>query len=132
MAQRITKLMPSRDHVDDLHRVMVALNFSETILACPCALAPETVIDTTVTDLGGVSVDRSVFRKVLPDHRWLVYAAGRVDPRDADGVIIALAYVEDDSTAVSLGSVTLTGAGFVKQTLGPFDVFATAGVPAGE
>lgn len=82
---------------------------------------------------GGLSVDRSVFRELLPDARWYVYAAGMVDPGDGNVATLSLIYVEDTTgTTHTLGSTTKTGAGLVKFDMGPFDVFGTSGVPAGE
>jgi hypothetical protein len=81
---------------------------------------------------GGVLVDRSWSRTVLPDRQWVVRAAGFINPTDANGVTIDLNYTSDALATTSLGSVTLTGAGVVKARLGPFDVFATGGVPSGE
>jgi hypothetical protein len=88
--------------------------------------------DTTGAVFGGLAVDREVFRRRLPDYRWYVYAAGLVDPRDANTATLELVYHLDDNTLVSLGSITQAGAGMVKRELGPFDVFNTPGVPAGE
>lgn len=82
---------------------------------------------------GGLSVDRSVFRTLLPDAKWYVYAAGMVDPGDANVATLSLRYVENTTgTTHTLGSTTATGAGLVKFTLGPLDVFGTGGVPGGE
>jgi len=91
------------------------------------------IFSTSGRLFGGVAVDRTVFRELLPDHRWYAYAAGLVDPGDANIATLSLVYVENTtSTTHTLGSTTKTGAGQVKFTLGPFDVFGTAGVPAGE
>lgn len=82
---------------------------------------------------GGLAVDRSVFRRLLPDYRWYVYAAGLVNPGDANVATLSLRYQRDStSTFDTLGSETFTGAGLVKFEMGPYDVFGTAGVPAGE
>ncbi len=126
------KLVQTGDARDTLRRVVHASNFSPVVLAFPLGPAPETVIDINVNDLGAISVDRAVFRRLLPDDRWYVYAAGRVDPSDNDGVTVELAYVKDDNTAVVLGGATWTGAGMLKKALGPFDLFGTVGVPRTE
>ena len=89
-------------------------------------------ITTTPKLFDAVTVDRSVFRKLLPDARWFAYGSGWVNPGDANTATVELCYEKDDGTIVVLGSVTQAGAGLVKKQLGPFDVFATAGVPAGE
>lgn len=93
---------------------------------------PVATFDTSTTVLGGLSIDRFTFRELLPDRRWYVYAAGLVNPADANTATLALVYVKDDMTTVSLGSTTKAGAGWVKFALGPFDVFGTATVPAAE
>lgn len=85
---------------------------------------------TTGKTFGGLSLDRTVFRKLLPDARWMVYAAGWVNPNDANTATISLVYEKDDGSQVTLGSTTQAGSGKVKKGLGPFDVFGTAGVPA--
>ena len=87
---------------------------------------------TSLKLLGAYAVDRSIFRERLPDDRWWVYAAGWVDPKDANTATISLRYEKDDGTTILLGSVTQARAGRVKKSMGPFDVFGTASVPAGE
>lgn len=82
--------------------------------------------------LGGWSVDRSVFRQRLPDARWYVYAAGLVNPGDANTATLTLRYVKDDGTTVTLGTNASTGATLQKRVMGPFSLFGTGGVPAGE
>lgn len=86
---------------------------------------------TAGTTYGGFAVERDVFRRRLPDDRWYVYAAGLIDPRDANVATAELVYHKDDNTLVSLVSDTATGAGTVKLALGPVDLFAAA-IPAGE
>jgi hypothetical protein len=81
---------------------------------------------------GGYVIDRAVFRELLPEHRILVYAAGIVDPGDGNNATISLRYLTDAIAAVTLGTVVRSGAGPVKVAMGPFDLFATVGVPAGE
>ena len=81
---------------------------------------------------GGLALDRSVWRRKLPDRKWVVYAAGWVNPNDANTATIAIVYEKDDGSQVTLGTTTQAGAGKVKKTLGPFDLFGTGGVPAGE
>lgn len=88
--------------------------------------------DTTGRTFSGLAVDRSVFQKRLPDARWLVYAAGWVNAGDANVATISLVYEKDDGSQVMLGSVTHNTGTKTKKVMGPFDVFATVGVPAGE
>ena len=80
----------------------------------------------------GYAVNRSVFRELLPDHRWYLYAAGLVNPNDANTATISLRYQKYDTTTVTLGSVTQAGSGLVKKSMGPFDLFAVGGVPMTE
>lgn len=87
---------------------------------------------TTPTLFGGYALERATFRELQADHRWYVYAAGWVDPKDVNQATVSLVYEKDDQSIITLGSVTQTGSGRVKKKMGPFDVFATAGVPAGE
>lgn len=77
-------------------------------------------------------MDRSVFRELQPDDRWWIYGVGWVNPKDANQATIAFMYEKDDGTVVQIGTVTQSGSGRVKKSMGPFDIFATAGVPAGE
>lgn len=84
------------------------------------------------TAYGGLTIDRSVFRELLPDYKWYVYAAGLVDPGDANTATIGLDYTKDNMVSVSLGSTTKSGSGWVKFSMGPFDVFGTSGVPTTE
>lgn len=88
--------------------------------------------NTTGRLFDGIAIDRSVFQKRLPDARWLVYAAGFVNAGDTNVATVSLIYQKDDQTQVTLGSVTHNTATTVKKVMGPFDVFATVGVPSGE
>lgn len=86
--------------------------------------------DTSGQTFGGVAVDRSVFRELLPDHRWYLYAAGMVSAGDTNTATISLRYVKDDATTVTLGdTATHSTATLTKKELGPIDLFAEAGVP---
>lgn len=87
---------------------------------------------TTPRLFGGYMVDRAEVRRLIPDARWFVYAAGWVDPKDGSTATVEIVYEKDDGSVVVLGSVTQAGAGRVKVKMGPFDVFAVAGVPGGE
>lgn len=88
--------------------------------------------NTTGRTFSGLAVDRSVFRQRLPDARWFVYAAGWVNAGDTNVATVSLVYEKDDGAQVTLGSVTHNTATKTKKVMGPFDVFATVGVPAGE
>jgi hypothetical protein len=90
------------------------------------------VFSTTAKLFGGYALDRATFREFQADDRWLVYAAGWVDPKDGNIATVSLVYEKDDQTVISLGSVTQTGSGRVKKNMGPFDVFATPTVPLDE
>jgi hypothetical protein len=127
----VIKVVKAADDAETLRRVVHSLNYSEVPLPFH-ALVFETVAFGAPTIYGGCSVDRSVFRKRLPDTRWFASAAGVVNPTDAAGVTLDLVYLTNAIAAVSLGAATFLGAGAVKATLGPFDVFGTGGVPAGE
>jgi hypothetical protein len=109
-----------------------SVNYSEWIQAFPCADAQASVVVGAPVILGGIAVDRSIFRKLLPDARWLVYAAGFAAANDANTLSMSLVYQLDNTTLQQLGVVSTTTAGFIKLSMGPFDVFATGGVPAGE
>lgn len=66
---------------------------------------------------------RSIIRRLQQDRRWLLYASGRVDPRDANAVTMEAVYIRDNGTVTSLGSaLSPAAAGFTKQTIGPFDL----------
>lgn len=126
------KVAPIGTTQDRVRRLEHAINFSPLELPFPAVGQEVTVAGPGTTTFGGLSVDRSVFRQLLPDDRWLIYAAGWLDPGDANGAMISLAYQKDNAIFVPLGSSTFVGAGYLKRTLGPFDLFATAGVPPGE
>lgn len=87
---------------------------------------------TTERLFAGFAVDRSVFRKTLPDARWLVYAAGWLNPGDGNTATVRLAYEKDDGTLATLATLAQVGGGRLKAKLGPADLFGSAGVPAGE
>lgn len=105
---------------------------SSPILLSASVVDGVTAITTTAASLGGIAVDRSWLRKLAPDTRWVARAYGLVDPADANGVTIYCEYVSDAIALTTLGSITPTGAGYQKASMGPFDVFGTGGVPAGE
>jgi|SRR5215469_10722215 len=116
-----------------LRKLEHSVNFSEWIHAFPCAdQATAIVTGGGSFFFGGIAVDRSVFRKLLPDARWLVYAAGLAAAGDANPLTVALSYRSDGGGVTTLGSTTTSVAALTKVSLGPFDVFATGGVPAGE
>ena len=88
---------------------------------------------TTGQVFGGFSVDRATFRTLFPDARWLIYAAGQINLNDASDGTAELLYYKNDGTTVSLGTLALTGgAGLQKVRMGPYDLFATVGVPKTE
>jgi hypothetical protein len=128
------KVVHTGQVAEDTRRIIHALNFSEAIHAVTPSLAAfSTGAPALGANLvGGLVVDRSIFRTVLPDARWFVYAAGLVNPGDGNTATVALQYVKDTGVLVMLGSATAVGAGWAKLSMGPFDVFGTAGVPAGE
>lgn len=85
--------------------------------------------DTSGQTFGGLVVDRSVFRNLLPDSKWYLYGAGEVNAGDTNTATVSLRYVKDDTTTVNLGSTTHNTATATKKTIGPIDLFAAAGVP---
>lgn len=87
---------------------------------------------TTAQTFGGVAIDRAYSRNILPNTRWLYSAAGLVDPGDANIATLSLVYEKDDGSFVTLGSITASGSGVRKRHMGPFDLFATGGVPSNE
>jgi hypothetical protein len=116
-----------------VRRIEHSINYSEVDLPFPALTGPALdVVAGAPAGSGGIAVDRSIFRRLLPDARWVVYAAGLVNPQDANIATVSLVYTTDAIANVTLGSVTATGAGFSKKSMGPFDVFGTGGVPAGE
>ena len=126
------KVIQTPDGPETLRRVVHSINYSEAVLAFPAVGSQESVAAGGFTAFGGVAVDRSVFREVLPDARWAVYAAGWVQPQDANVATLRLVYQKDDVSLVTLGDTTATGNSWQKIAIGPFDVFGTASVPAGE
>lgn len=87
---------------------------------------------TTKVSYGAFMQSREIFRPLEADRRWFVYAAGWVDPGDGNNATISLEYEKDDESFIVLGSVVASGAGRVKASIGPLDLFATAGVPGTE
>lgn len=120
----------------DLDNLFHVLRDSEDILAFPAVTAEVAFTTATPTlatnTFGGIAVDRSDFRRRLRDNRWIVSAAGWVDTGDGNGATLQLVYVRDNGTFVVLGTLVVPGGTVSKMTFGPFDVFATVGVPAGE
>ena len=57
-----------------------SINYSEWIQAFPCADAVTSIAGGATVFFGGIAVDRSVFRKLVPDARWLVYHLGPDQP----------------------------------------------------
>lgn len=84
---------------------------------------------TSTKTFGGLTVDRRVFRTLLPDNRWLLYAAGLLDPGDSNTATVRLVYQKNDGTVVILETATKVGGGEGKVTLGPVDLYAVPGVP---
>lgn len=127
------KLVPTRTTTDRFEeRSAQARNYAP-LVQLVSAVDAEVAAGTGGLSLGGVAWDRVVTADYVPGvGRWLVWASGLVDPADANGGTVALVYQKDNLAVVTLVSGTWTGAGFVKKTIGPVDVFATAGVPAGE
>ena len=115
----------------DIRNLTRSITFSEDVLAFPAVGSVETFTTTApvlgTNTFGGVAVDRSVFRKLLKDDRWLIYAAGWVDLNDGNGGTIGLQYVTNAGALVSLGTIGVGGAAG-KFAMGPFEVF-TGGVP---
>lgn len=74
---------------------------------------------------GGFAVDRSYFRKLLPDLRWVLRAAGIVTPGDANGALLELGYVNDSNVffPITAADTTVTGASAQKFTIGPALLF---------
>lgn len=128
------KIQLSGDTAEDIRRLRTSVNYGEEVLStCLAVNGLAIVTGAGATTAGSWSVDRSVFRKLLAtDDQWFVYAAGLASSGDANPLTLSLAYVDDTGVATQLGSGTVTNAGTVKFAIGPFPVFATAGVPAGE
>lgn len=117
---------PTGDLARDTRDIIHSINHSETVL--PLSIAPGStaiVSGAAAVTLGGCHVDRTVFRKLLPDDRWLIYAAGEVNPGDGNALTITLRYSAANGTLTTLGTIGPTGAGVTKVAMGPFDVFAT-------
>jgi hypothetical protein len=123
------------DH-EDIGRLVHAVNFSEAIIG-PANVnldsnqTPFSSAAGNVFSRQALAIDRSVFRELLPDARWLVYAAGFLNSSDGNTVTATLTYQDDSTTVVVLGSVS-HAAGWAKKVIGPLDVFGTPGVPTGE
>lgn len=126
------KVVQTGNPLEDVRRLAHSVNFSEAILAFPAVGSVEaftTAAPTLVVNsFGGVAVDRSVFRRLLPDARWAIYAAGYLETNDGSNATVGLAYQTDAGALVSLGTVTVSTPGG-KFALGPFDLFGTGGVP---
>lgn len=121
----LSRTAPLEERVRRLEQMIVSLEAIHPISAG----LPSQDFSTTVVGLGGLTIDRVTFRELLPDYKWYVYAAGLVNPGDANVATLDLRYTKDDITTVVLGSTTATGAAWAKFSLGPFDVFGTATVP---
>jgi hypothetical protein len=113
-------------------KITQSINFSPNVVLGSAYAGPDLTITTAPTGLGGIIVDRAWLKTRFLDGQWVVRAALRLIPGDANGMLVELIYNKDDGTAVVLGSTTPTGAAFTKIGLGPFDVFATGGVPTTE
>lgn len=126
------KVVQTPNPDETLRRLVHSVNFSETPLPFPCVTAPAVVAFGAPQTFGGMTFDRRVFRALLPDERLYVYAAGIVEPADANGCKIEIEYIPGVDggvvgAAVLLGTETYVGAGVTKQALGPFDVYGTGG-----
>lgn len=119
---------------EQVHRVIHSLNFSPEIREIAVVGSEETIPVAPAKVFGGVAVDREVFRTLQPDARWLVHAAGWAKGDATHTATIGLQYESDTpGTVVVLGTVVIAAsATYSKFRLGPFDVFGTGGVPAGE
>lgn len=67
---------------------------------------------------------RQVIRRLQKDRRWVAYASGRVDPRDANAVTCELVYITNGGAVTALAPSTASpaAAGFTKQIVGPVDL----------
>ncbi len=126
------KFVPTGEPREDIRRLTLLLNYSDALWSWAALTQDTGAVIGAVTPFGGVILDRSVFQRQLPDARWLVYAAGWGASDNVNPMVIELAYQKDNATFVTLGSVSITTSAPTKLAMGPFDVFATAGVPAGE
>lgn len=129
------KVVQTSDPLDDTRRLIHSVNYSEVIRVVSVVDKEEVFGLAPGVVYGGLAVDRSVFRMLQPDARWLVYGAGWVNPTDgANGVTITIQYETDaPGTVVVLGTLAVpAGVAYVKRALGPFDIFNTATVPQGE
>lgn len=126
------KVADTGQPVEDLRRIIRAINFAEHIVPFSAVGSQEAVPVGPAVLFGGITVDRFTFRKLLPDSRWLVYAAGLALSGDANPLTLSLVYEADNLALTQLDPVatTVTSVAAVKTTLGPFDLFATAGLPA--
>jgi hypothetical protein len=129
----VIKVSSTSSVEERVRRIEHSINYSNVILTFSCADA-----NTTITAgagnvfFGGCAVDRAWSRTVLPDAQWVVRAAGFANSGDGNPFVVSLIYQTNALAVVTLGSATTSVAGFVKLAMGPFDVFGTGGVPAGE
>jgi len=127
------KVVRTSDPLDDTRRLIHSINYSEAIHVVSVVFQAQAIPLAPGAMYGGLAVDRSVFRKLMPDARWLVYAAGWINPLDAAGGTVEIVYEKDNAAVVVLGTTAMPGAaGLVKMAVGPFDVFNTATVPQTE
>ena len=94
------------------------------------------ITSTTPTLLGGFTIPWDVFRPLLPDDRWAIYAAGIV-VAPGPSVTLTVSYQKDNGALVPIGTATIAPtASEHKAEIGPFPArgaFAVPlGVPAGE
>ena len=120
------------DTAEDIRRLVHSVNFSGVVVPVTAVASDQAIAPSGLIAVGGVAVPRAVMRTLLPDARWLVYAAGFLNPGDGNALTVSLRYEKDDTTNVVLTSAPFSGSGFQKVILGPADVFGTAGVPPGE
>lgn len=126
------KVQRSDDEKENVRQAIHSINFSPEVLPFCAITGTETVAFGAPQVFGGCAVDRTRFRTRLPDDRWIITAYGVVGPGDVNGVDLDLVYTTDAIATVSLGGATFTGGAPLKGSLGPFDLFATPGVPQGE
>jgi len=129
----VIRVAQSGEPQEDIRRIIHSLHYSEDIRVVSAVGSEEAVAVAPGTVYGGLAVDRSIFRKLQQDARWFVYAAGWVKTDGAHAVTLGLQYEKDNAAVVVLGTLVAAATGaYTKRAFGPFDVFGTAGVPAGE
>ena len=122
------KVRQSGHHDVDIREIVHSLNFSEEHYPVP-VIQGEVAFTTAApafpaTNIwGALAVDRNEFRRIVPDRRWYLYAAGLVHPHDANTATVALQYLDNSGTLTSIGTVTQAGNAYVKRVMGPFDLF---------